>query len=203
METDKVNIDENQFGEWKIQLAMLNRCISSKNFEEMHSVYSASNNIETFMGSDTDVIIDKIFDTILERFQKARETSFERGSEFIHESVELLYYYFHKIEMKRGESYIESPEWLKNKRETINPKNKNDDNCFQYAMTAALNHQNVGRDPQRIPKIKPFISQYNWEKIEFPAVQKDWKKFEKNNETIALNILYVPYNTEQICCVYK
>ena len=63
-------------------------------------------------------------------------------------------------------------------------------------MTAALNHQNIGRDPQRIPKIKPFISQYNWEKIEFPAVQKDWKKFEQNNETIALNILYVPYNTE-------
>ena len=74
------------------------------------------------MGSDIDDIIDELFTTILERFQEARETSNDRGSEFIHESVELLYYYFHKIDMKNDESYIESPEWLKNKKATINPK---------------------------------------------------------------------------------
>ena len=43
-----------QSREWKIQLVMLNRCISSKNFEETRSVYSASDNMEIFMGSDTD-----------------------------------------------------------------------------------------------------------------------------------------------------
>ena len=42
----------------------------------------------------------------------------------MHENVGLLYYHFHKIEMKRGESYIESPEQLKNKRESVNPKNE-------------------------------------------------------------------------------
>ena len=35
-------------------------------------------------------------------------------------------------------------------------------------------------------------------KIDFPSYSKDWKKFEQNNKTIALNILYVPYNTEDI-----
>ena len=44
----------------------------------------------------------------------------------------------------------------------------------------------------------PFIGQYNWMDIEFPSHPKDWKKFEQNNNTIALNILYIPYNTEQI-----
>ena len=44
----------------------------------------------------------------------------------------------------------------------------------------------------------PFIGQYNWKDIEFPSHPKDWKKFEQNNNTIALNILYIPYNTEQI-----
>ena len=34
--------------------------------------------------------------------------------------------------------------------------------------------------------------------IEFPSYSKDWKKFEQNNKTIALNILFVPYNTKQI-----
>ena len=48
-----------------------NNCISSKDFEEIRSIYSASNNIEIFMGSDTDDVIDKLFDTILQRFQEA------------------------------------------------------------------------------------------------------------------------------------
>ena len=38
-------------------------------------------------------------DTII-RFQEARETSNERGSEFIRENVGLLYYYFNKIDIK-------------------------------------------------------------------------------------------------------
>ena len=78
MKTDKVINNESQSGEWKIQLVILNRRISSKDFEETRSIYSASNNIEIFMGSDTDEIIDKLFDTILQRFQEAKETSFER-----------------------------------------------------------------------------------------------------------------------------
>ena len=78
----------------KIQLVMLNRCISSKNIEDTHFVYSASYNIEMFMGSDTDEIIDILFDTTIQRSQEAKETSFERGSEFIFGNVDLLYIIF-------------------------------------------------------------------------------------------------------------
>ena len=59
------------------------------------------------------------------------------------------------------------------------------------------------KNPQRISKIKPFIDQYNWKEIDFPSHSKDWKKFEQNNKTIALNILFVPYNTEKIRLAYK
>ena len=45
--------------------------------------------------------------------------------------------------------------------------------------------------------IEPFINQYNWEDIDFPSQQKDWKKFEQNKMTIGLNILFVPHNTKQ------
>ena len=152
------------------------------------------------MGTDTDEVIGVLFDTILQSFQQAIETSFNAESEFIFENADLLYYYFHRIDMRRSESYIKSSEWLKNKKATINPKNINDDNCFQYSITVALDHKNIGIDLQRILKIKPFITKYNWDGIEFPATQKDWKKFEQNNEKIALNILHVPYNTEQIRC---
>ena len=58
----------------------------------------------------------------------------------------------------RGGSYIDSPEWLKNKKTTINPKS-NDDKSFQYALTVALNYEKIKKDPQNISKIKPFIDQ--------------------------------------------
>ena len=37
----------------------------------------------------------------------------------------------------------------------------------------------------------------------FPSHKKDWKKFESNNKSIALNVSYVPYNTEEIIHAYK
>ena len=67
----------------------------------------------------------------------------------------------------------------------------------------ALNHEQIKKDPQRITKIKPFIDQYNWKKVNFPSHKKDWKKFELNNKSIALNMLYVPHNAEEIRQAYK
>ena len=90
----------------------------------------------------------------------------------------------------------------KNKGVTINPKNKNDDECFKYALTVALNNKEIGSNPQRITKIKPFINTYNWKGIKFPSYSNDWKEFEQNNKTISLNIFFVPYNTKQIRTAY-
>ena len=41
------------------------------------------------------------------------------------------------------------------------------------------------------------------ERVDFPPHSKDWKKFESNNKSIALNVLYVPHNTEEIRHAYK
>ena len=87
------------------------------------------------------------------------------GSEFIFDSVDELYYNLRKISLNRGGSYIDSPKWLKNKKATINPKN-HDDKCFQYAITIALNYQNIKNNSERLTKIKPFIAQYNWKELE-------------------------------------
>ena len=125
------------------------------------------------------------------------------GSEFNFDAVNALYYDLNKISLDRGESHIDSPEWIKNKKATINPQNKKDDKFFQYALTVALNHEKIEDHPERISKIKPFIDQYNWNEINFPSTGKDWKKFELNNTSIALNILYVPHDTEKICHAYK
>ena len=57
---------------------------------------------------------------------------------------------------------------MKNKRVTINPLN-NDDKCFQYAATVALNQEIIGTHPERILKVKPFINKYNWKIINNPS----------------------------------
>ena len=82
-----------------------------------------------------------------------------RGSDFIFDSVHLLYYKCHKINFNRGGGQIDSPDWIKNKRPTINPINKKDHKSFQYAVIVALNHEGIKKDPQRIQKLN--ISQIN------------------------------------------
>ena len=97
-----------------------------------------------------------------------------KGSEFVFDNVDLLYNQLHKIILNQGESYIDSPKWLKNKKATINPKN-NDNKCFQYAITVVLDDKNIVKDPQRISKIKPFISKYYWKERNFSSHKKYWK----------------------------
>ena len=45
-------------------------------------------------------------------------------------------------------TYIDSAEWLKNKKATINAVNKKVDKCFQYAVTVSINHQNIKNNPE-------------------------------------------------------
>ena len=76
----------------------------------------------------------------MQNLQSAQERSNERRREFIPDSVEILYYEFHEIDMIRAESYIASPDWIANKKATINPKNEKDNKCFQWSIIAGLNH---------------------------------------------------------------
>ena len=57
--------------------------------------------------------------------------------------------------------YLDSADWIKNKKATLNPINKKDNSCFQYPVTVALNYEESKKDLQRITKIKPFINRYN------------------------------------------
>ena len=67
----------------------------------------------------------------------------------------------------------------------INLKN-NDHKCFQFAITVALNYQNIKNSPERMTKIKPCINQINWKKISYHI--KKSKSLNSNNKSIALNI---------------
>ena len=188
-------------GEWKVQLTIEINFISQKpGSNETHTMYTRSDNIEVMFGDDNDYIIEQFFKSLLHKYEENLQNKM-RGSDFEFDGVNFLYYDFNKISLNRGGSYIDSPKWFKDKKSTINPKN-NDNKCFQYAVTLALNLDRIKKDPRRISKIKPFIDHYNWKDIEFPSTTKNWRKSELNIK-VALNILYIPYNTKKIQLAYK
>ena len=79
-----------------------------------------------------------------------------RGSKFVYDSVDVLYYNLNKVSLSRGGSYIDSPKCLKNKKATINPKNKND-KCFQYALTVALNYEKLKKIRKEYQKVNLLL----------------------------------------------
>ena len=72
--------------------------------------------------------------------------------------MSLLFSKCHKINLNHGGSYTDSPNWMKNKKATINPIDKRDNKCFQCAETVELNREEMGKHSERIKKIKPSCS---------------------------------------------
>ena len=82
-------------------------------------------------------------------------------------------YHIHKTSLRRGKSYIKSPEWIVDERATINVKNK-DDTYLKYSIIVTLHHQGFDSHPERLSNMHHFFSyDCNWEGIEFPAGIKD------------------------------
>ena len=81
-------------------------------------MHSKSKTVEVYMGSDTENVIDALFNKLLQNFQSAKETSNERGSEFIPDSIIWsIILWFDKINIIRAESYIVSSDWITIKKQ--------------------------------------------------------------------------------------
>ena len=169
--------------------------------DEKRVMYTKSIWEEIMIGSETEEITEKLIMSLLQKYQDNLQNKM-KGSDFRFNGVNYLFYDFNRVSISKGGSYIESPKSLKDKKCTIN-QNNNDNKCFQYATTLTLNFNKIDKHPQRISRIKPFIENYNWNDINFPANKKDWNRFELNNKDVALNILYVPFNTKKIEIAYK
>ena len=152
--------------------------VSSNDTGEIRTIFVLSDNEEVRLGNETDDIVKRLISSFLNNYQK-KEIILRNGSNFVLESVDLLSYHIHKTRLKRRNSYIKSPEWVANKKATINPKNE-DDKCFKYSIIVALHHNEFKNHPERISNMHHFFPyEYNSEGIEFPAGIKDWKRFEK------------------------
>ena len=125
---------------WKIQLTIAVNFIFSKDTDEKHVMHSMSDNIKIMNNDKADEFIEELFQSFFSRYQIWLE-KLMKGSEHVFDCVNLLYYRCYKIIPNCGEPYIDSPEWIKNKKATINLINKKDNECFQYVIAVALNHE--------------------------------------------------------------
>ena len=170
---------------WKIQLTIANNFISSTDNDDERVMHSKSDNIKIIINNESDEVMKELFDSLDYRYR----VICNQWKVVTLSSIIFIYWIINVINPNCGRwLHIDSPKWIKNKKTAINPINKKDDKCFQYAVTVALNHkENKG------------IRFQNLEGIHFPSEKEDWKKLEKNNVKVALNILYA--KTKNISCL--
>ena len=77
-------------------------------------MHSKSDNIEIMINDEEDEVITELFNSLKNRYQNNLELM--KGSQFVFDYVQLLYYKCHKINPKCGRLYIDSPDWIKNKK---------------------------------------------------------------------------------------
>ena len=108
-------IDLQSSDTWKIHLIIAINFISSKDTEEERGMHSTSVNIKFTPYNNENEVVNELFDLLRLKYQDNLNTSM-RGSDFIFDSVQLMYYKCHKVNYKRGGSYIDSPNRIKNKK---------------------------------------------------------------------------------------
>ena len=111
--------------------------------------YVKSKNIECHLSDNSEDILNQLFDLLLKYFND-KLLICRTDSSYVFENVEGISIHFHKIDLRRGSSYIPTPEWLENKKAAINPKNMKANYCFAYAVTIAIFHKEIGSNLDRI-----------------------------------------------------
>ena len=121
-----------------------------------------SKNLKVYDGSLTGMVVDDLLKSFLDDYQFSLRAKMKK-SNLTYDRVIAFHYKLHKISINRGGgSYIIAQDWITHKKATINPKNKNDNKCMQYAIIIALNYAKINCHPLRMSKIKHFINKYDW-----------------------------------------
>ena len=88
---------------WKIQLTIANNFISSIDNDDECVMHSKSDNIKLMNNDEADEVIKALFDSIINIYRNNLESM--KGSEFVFDYVQVLYYKYHKINL--------NPDWIK------------------------------------------------------------------------------------------
>ena len=115
------NIINDHKEEWEIQLMTKIIFFTAKESIKIHEMYRTSKNIIILTAHEKDEIVEELFGSLLQKYHCALGNT-QEGYNYVFDSIDALYYKLRKTSLHRQGSYIDSPEWLENKKATINPK---------------------------------------------------------------------------------
>ena len=145
-----------------------------KTGEEVCTVAHFRSKTHKLVGTDD---TEEVHDIMKEKMLKSVSEYQKRGSGWRFRRVDLLEIHIGEFQPLRGKGHKPLPESIERKKAIIKMKN-NDDECFKWAMTRALNP--VEHNPERI--LKTLIEQskeLNWEGTEFPTPLDNIKNSKK------------------------
>ena len=116
--------------------------------DERKFIVRSDNTVLTYT-DDTTESVENLIKYLGEHYEEQILVSRE-GSNFRYSNNDSLNIHIHEIQLTRGGSYIETPNWIKPKKATINRKNTNDYYFFVHSIVIALYHKQIGKNPQRI-----------------------------------------------------
>ena len=143
--------------------------------------------------------LEEVYERMITKILEAFSTYLKNGSGWVLKKVVRLDITLSRLRPLRGSSHIPLPETILKKKALINMKN-DDDECFKWAVTRALNP--VDKDPQRVTKeLRKQAEKLDLDGIEFPTPcsERVFRKFENNND---VSILVFGYNDECIISLY-
>ena len=107
-------------------------------------------------GSDLDQIVDEM----ITHMKTQIENPALPNSRIRFDEVLFLDINFHWLNLTRGSSYLPLPDWLARKKAIINLQN-DDEECFKWAVIAALRWTDIKFNPERVPNLRKFANNYD------------------------------------------
>ena len=104
-------------------------------------MHSKSDTIKIMINNEANEVVKELYDSHKNRYQNNLESM--KGSEFVYDYLHLLYYKYHKIDSNRGESYLNSPDWMKIKGNYKFHQQQINNKYYKYTATVALNHEQI------------------------------------------------------------
>lgn len=131
--------------------------------------------------------LDEFFSVIIEKtLQKVNDFQLH-GSGWALSGIDGLMVVNCKYECFNGSSYMKTPQYIWNKKAVINIKNK-DNKCFLWSVLAALHHDEIKQNLERVSHYRQFEHELDMNKITFPVSVDQIDRFEMQNSDISINV---------------
>ena len=144
---------------------------------EEYEAFFSTINYKNLKSTNIEKLLKKGFGKILKDLEEFQMN----GSGWYFKEVLRLEVHTVEYNPTKGSSYIDLPEWIKNKKAIINIKNR-DDKCFLWSILRYLYPKE--KDAQYLKDLRKYEFSLNTKGLTFPLKLKDITKFEKLNPEI-------------------